>query len=61
LALASTVSAIILLLSSRLLRLLGQRFLFAMERLMGMLLATMAVQMLLTGVQSYFQLVGHAW
>jgi small neutral amino acid transporter SnatA (MarC family) len=34
--------------------LLGQRGLIAMERLMGMLLTTVAVQMFLQGIRLYF-------
>lgn len=54
LAVASVIVTIILLFSSQLLKVLGQRFLHAVERLMGMILATLAVQMLLSGIQSYF-------
>jgi multiple antibiotic resistance protein len=56
LAVASVVSTLILLFSDYILKIFGKKLLHAMERLMGMLLATMAVQMLLTGIQSYFNL-----
>ncbi|MCD6046924.1 MAG: hypothetical protein K0S08_571 [Gammaproteobacteria bacterium] len=56
LAVASVVSTLILLFSDYILKILGKKLLHAIERLMGMLLATMAVQMLLTGIQSYFNL-----
>ncbi len=54
LAVSSVICTIVLVFSSQLAHFLGQRFLIAIERLMGMLLATLAIQMLLTGVQAYF-------
>lgn len=45
------VSTLILFLANSLYRLLGRRGLIALERLMGMLLVTMAVQMFLDGVR----------
>lgn len=50
---AWTLSAAILLLSQRLYSLLGARGLKAIERLMGMILVTISVQMLLDGFKSY--------
>ena len=50
---AWTLSAAILLLSQRLYKLLGARGLKAIERLMGMILVTISVQMLLDGFKSY--------
>lgn len=47
------VTAVILLMSQRLYKLLGQRGLKAIERLMGMILISVAVQMLLDGFKSY--------
>jgi multiple antibiotic resistance protein len=47
---------IILLASSRLRRFLRERGLVAMERLMGMVLTTIAVQMLLDGLSEFLQL-----
>ena len=52
---ACLAGAVILLAGSRLQRRLGDRGLVAMERLMGMILVTIAVQMLLTGVERYFE------
>lgn len=46
-------TAIILLLGSRLRALLGTRGMIAIERLMGMILVAIAVQMFLTGVREY--------
>ena len=51
LLLAWFVTGIILLLASNLRRILKQRGLIAMERLMGMILTAIAVQMLLTGIK----------
>lgn len=53
--LAWGVSAAILLSSTSLYRLLGERGLIAMERLMGMLLVMVAVQMLLNGLRTSLQ------
>ena len=50
------VSAAILLASKKLYRLLGEKGLFAIERLMGMVLIIMAVQMLLEGTAQYLHL-----
>lgn len=49
------VSAVILLSAGKLQKYLGQRGLIAMERLMGMLLVGIAVQMLLDGIAAYLQ------
>ncbi|MFU8797953.1 MAG: MarC family protein, partial [Gammaproteobacteria bacterium] len=56
LVLASIASTIILLFSNQLRRILGQRGLIAMERLMGMILTTIAVQMFLSGMDQYLRL-----
>lgn len=53
---AWTISATILYLSSNLRKLLGDRGLTAIERLMGMILVILAVEMLLRGVAEYFNL-----
>jgi len=47
------LSSLILVSANGLKRLLGQRGLIAMERLMGMLLIALAVQMLLEGISAY--------
>jgi multiple antibiotic resistance protein len=49
---AWALTAVILLSSTFLFRILGERGLIAMERLMGMLLVMVAVQMLLNGVKT---------
>lgn len=48
------VSGVILYSAAGLRRLLGHRGLVAMERLMGLLLTTVAVQMFLSGLQEFF-------
>jgi len=55
LALAATISTIILLFAMQLRKILGQKGLIAMERLMGMVLTTVAVQMFLSGLDAYFR------
>ena len=54
LLLAWAVSAAILMFSGLFHRLLGERGLTAIERLMGMILVMISIQMLLDGVTSYF-------
>jgi multiple antibiotic resistance protein len=51
-------AAIILSLAGSLQRLLGDRALTAMERLMGMLLVMIAVQMLMQGIAEYLKMGG---
>lgn len=53
---AWAVSALLLLSAPLLLRALGNRGLIAMERLMGMILVIIAVQMFFDGVQSFLKL-----
>ncbi|OGT53994.1 MAG: hypothetical protein A3E84_02015 [Gammaproteobacteria bacterium RIFCSPHIGHO2_12_FULL_42_13] len=50
------ISTIILVCADFLSKILGIRGLTAVERLMGMILTTMAVQMLLSGLQQFFHL-----
>ncbi len=50
---ASVVSLVFILLAHSLMRILGRRVLLAIERLTGMILITLAVQMFLTGFSSY--------
>lgn len=51
------VSSAVLIISENLLIWLGEKVLKAIERFMGMILTTMAVQMLLDGIHWYIQLV----
>jgi multiple antibiotic resistance protein len=46
-------SSVILISADVLRKYLGARVLTALERLMGMILTTLAVQMLLTGIEHY--------
>jgi len=55
LLIAWIATGVILLAASGLRRHLGERGLIAMERLMGMVLTTLAVQMLMTGVGSFLE------
>jgi multiple antibiotic resistance protein len=55
LTVAWAVTASILLLSGRVRRILGQRGMIAIERLMGMVLVAIAVQMFLNGLERYLQ------
>jgi len=55
-----TATALILLLSPRLSRFLGTRGLAACERLMGVILAVVAVQMILDGILGFIKLVREA-
>jgi multiple antibiotic resistance protein len=52
---AWTASAVVLLFSAALLRVVGRRGLLAVERLMGMLLVMLSVQMVLEGVRAFPQ------
>ena len=53
---AWAVSAAILMMSSLFTKLLGERGLIAIERLMGMILVMLAIQMLLDGIGNYWGL-----
>lgn len=57
-SLATGVCTAILLCAGQLRKILGQKGLIAMERLMGMILTTVSVQMFLDGIDHYFKL-GH--
>jgi len=56
LIIAWSICTITLVFSENLRKLLGERGLTAIERLMGMILTTMAVQMFLTGIKEFFHL-----
>jgi len=53
---AIVINTLVLLAAERLARLFGKPGLLAMERLMGLVLTTMAVQMLISGIKSAFLL-----
>jgi MarC family membrane protein len=50
---ATLVSVVILLFAERIARLAGERVLLAFERLMGLILTAIAVEMLLRGIQTF--------
>ncbi len=56
--LAWVISTIILVFSDLLSKVFGERGLIAIERLMGMILTTMAVQMFLNGINLFIQHIG---
>lgn len=56
LLIAWLISTVILLFAEKLRKFLGERGLIAIERLMGMILTTMAVQLFLTGIAEFFHL-----
>ena len=60
LSLAWLATAVILLSSTYIFRCLGTSVLVAVERLMGMLLVALSVQMFLDGVMAYVKLAGVA-
>jgi multiple antibiotic resistance protein len=51
------ISAVVMLSSTMLYRVLGKKGLVALERLMGMLLVALAVQMCLAGIAEYWELL----
>ena len=53
--LTCAISAVILVFAERVQKLVGVRTTAAFERLMGLILATMAVQMFLTGITQFIQ------
>ena len=53
------VCAIALLLAERIQRVLGERFIIAVERLMGLILVAVAVEMLLRGFKEFAAQIGH--
>lgn len=53
LLIAWSIGFVILILSERISRIVGRRTLKAIERLMGMILTTMSIQMLLTGIKTF--------
>jgi multiple antibiotic resistance protein len=55
LVLAWFLTGLIILMSSALAKSLGKRVLIAIERLMGMLLVALAIQMLMTGVRQFLE------
>ncbi|MDE2004672.1 MAG: MarC family protein [Betaproteobacteria bacterium] len=60
LTIAMAITTVVLLAAYRLQRALGERGMVAVERLMGLVLTAIAVQMLLDGVQAYVVGLGHS-
>jgi small neutral amino acid transporter SnatA (MarC family) len=58
LTIAMIVTTIVLVASRRLERVLGERGMIAVERLMGLVLTAIAVQMLLDGVRTFIAALG---
>jgi MarC family membrane protein len=54
------VCAVVLVLAERIQRVLGERFIVAVERLMGLILVAVSVEMLLRGVQTFAAQLGKA-
>ena len=57
---AMVAASVVMLAAYRLQRLLGERGMLAVERLMGLVLTALAVQMLLDGVRTFVASLGHA-
>lgn len=55
LIIAWSLTALILITAEKTSALLGKKFIIAIERLMGMILTTMAIQMLLTGIEVFIK------
>lgn len=53
LSVTMAVCAVVLVLAERIQRLLGERFVVAVERLMGLILVAVSVEMLLSGVKAF--------
>lgn len=53
LAVTMLICAVVLVLAERIQRVLGERFLVAVERLMGLILVAVSVEMLLRGIKAY--------
>lgn len=49
------VSAVVLVLAERLQRLVGERFVVALERLMGLVLVAVSIEMMLRGIKTFAQ------
>jgi small neutral amino acid transporter SnatA (MarC family) len=53
LCITMAVSAIILVLAERIQRVAGDRFVVALERLMGLVLVAMSIEMMLRGIKTF--------
>ena len=59
LSVTMAVCALVLVLAERIQRALGERFVVAVERLMGLILVAVAVEMLLRGIKSFVAQMGN--
>lgn len=55
LSVTMAVSAIVLVLAERIQRIVGERFVVALERLMGLVLVAVSIEMLLRGIKTFSQ------
>ena len=60
LCVSMTVSAIVLVLAERIQRVAGDRFVVALERLMGLVLVAVSIEMMLRGVKTFAHQLGGA-
>lgn len=60
LSVTMAVCAVVLVLAESIQRVLGERFVVAVERLMGLILVAVAVEMLLRGIKLFVQQVGQS-
>ncbi len=55
-----TVSAVVLVLAERIQRVVGDRFVMALERLMGLVLVALSIEMMLHGIKAFIKQVAGA-
>jgi small neutral amino acid transporter SnatA (MarC family) len=55
-----TVSAVVLVLAERIQRVAGDRFVVALERLMGLVLVAVSIEMMLRGIKTFIKQVAGA-
>ena len=55
-----TVSAVVLVLAERIQRVVGDRFVMALERLMGLVLVALSIEMMLRGIKAFVKQVAGA-
>jgi MarC family membrane protein len=60
LSVTMAVSAIVLVLAERIQRIVGERFVVALERLMGLVLVAVSIEMLLRGIKTFVQQLASA-
>jgi small neutral amino acid transporter SnatA (MarC family) len=55
-----TVSAVVLVLAERIQRVVGDRFVLALERLMGLVLVALSIEMMLRGIKTFVKQIAGA-